>query len=41
LIAGEVPEYPTLTRKYLGEEAAKAWSAQYAQMFPRRVRLSI
>ncbi len=40
-IDGEVPEYPAITRKYLGEEAAKGWSAQYAQMFPRPVRISI
>lgn len=38
---GEVPEYAAMTRKYLGEEGGKAWAAQYAQMFPRPIRITI
>jgi hypothetical protein len=38
---GEVPEYAEMTRKYLGEEGSQAWRAQYAQMFPRPVRIAV
>ncbi len=38
---GEIPEYPAITRRYLGKEAAEAWRAQYAQMFPQTIRISV
>lgn len=41
IIDGEVPEYAAMTDRYLGEEAAKGWRAQYAQMFPRPIRIAI
>ena len=40
-IDGEVPEYPEITKRYLGEEGSLAWRAQYAQMFPQPVRIAI
>jgi hypothetical protein len=41
VIDGEVPEYAAMTERYLGEEASKAWRAQYAQMFPKPIRIAI
>jgi hypothetical protein len=41
VVEGEVPEYPAMTRRYLGEEASKEWRAQYASMFPRPIRIAI
>lgn len=41
VIEGEVPEYPAMTRRYLGEEGSQAWRMQYAKMFPRTIRISI
>jgi hypothetical protein len=40
-VEGEIPEYPAITKRYLGEEAAGAWRAQYAQMFPQTIRISV
>lgn len=40
-VEGEVAEYPAMTRRYLGEEDSKAWRAQYSQMFPRPIRITI
>jgi hypothetical protein len=40
-IDGEVPEYAEITRRYLGEEASIGWRAQYAQMFPKPVRIAV
>lgn len=41
LVEGEVPEYPAMTKKYLGEEGSQAWRAQYAQMMPRSMRIAV
>jgi len=41
IVDGEVPEYPEITRRYLGEEGSLAWRAQYAHMFPQPVRIAI
>jgi hypothetical protein len=38
---GEIPEYPATTKRYLGEEAAREWSAQYAKMFPQTIRITV
>ena len=40
-IDGETPEYAEMTKRYLGEEASKAWRAQYQQMFPQTVRIAV
>lgn len=40
-IEGEIPEYAEITERYLGEEASEGWRAQYRQMFPRPVRISV
>ncbi len=41
LVDGEVPEYAEITRRYLGEEDSKSWRAQYAQMFPKTIRIAV
>jgi len=41
LVEGEVPEYAEITRRYLGEEGSQAWRAQYAQRFPKPVRIAV
>jgi len=41
VVVGEVAEYPEITKRYLGEEGSLGWRAQYAQMFPRPVRIAI
>src|SRR5438093_1067874 len=41
VVEGEVPEYAEITSRYLGEAASQAWRAQYAQMFPKTVRIAI
>ncbi|MEZ4620245.1 MAG: hypothetical protein R2867_32715 [Caldilineaceae bacterium] len=41
IIDGEVPEYAAITDRYLGAEAAKGWRAQYAQMFPKPIRIAV
>ncbi len=41
VIKGEVPEYPAMTRRYLGEEGSQVWRAQYASMFPQTIRVAI
>ena len=41
IIDGEIPEYPAITVKYLGEEQAQGWRQQYAQMFSSTVRLTV
>jgi hypothetical protein len=40
-VEGEIPEYPAMTQRYLGEEAAKEWSALYAKTFPQPIRISV
>jgi hypothetical protein len=40
-IEGEMPEYPAITRRYLGEEGSQAWRAQYASMFPEVIRIAV
>jgi hypothetical protein len=40
-VEGEMPEYPAMTQRYLGEEAASAWRALYAKTFPQPIRISV
>ena len=41
VVNGEIPEYPAITKKYLGEEQAQGWRQQYAQMFPNPIRITV
>lgn len=40
-IDGEIPEYPAIAQKYLGEEQAQGWRQQYSQMFPQAIRIAV
>ncbi len=40
-IQGEIPEYPAMTRRYLGEEGSQAWRAQYSSMFSQTIRIAV
>lgn len=41
LVDGELPEYPAMTKKYLGEEGSQAWRAQYTQLAPQNMRIAV
>jgi hypothetical protein len=40
IVNGEVPEYPAMTQRYLGEEGSQDWRKLYASLFPQPVRVS-
>jgi len=41
VVDGELDEYPAMVTKYLGEGEATGWRAQYAQMFPKPMRITL